>query len=137
MRRPDDGLSIMAWKFSKHYTREEARALLPQIRIWLEQLTQLRTQIQHQDEQLTRLLEKGNDAGGDLVNRWIKSLDQLRGVLKEFESREIQVKDLDRGLIDFPAFVGGQEVFLCWEKDEEDIEFWHDLDSGYAGRERL
>lgn len=137
MRRPDDGLSIMAWKFSKHYTREEARALLPQIRIWLEQLTQLRTQIQHQDEQLTRLLEKGNDAGGDLVNRWMKSLDQLRGVLKEFESREIQVKDLDRGLIDFPAFVGGQEVFLCWEKDEEDIEFWHDLDSGYAGRERL
>lgn len=137
MRRPDNGPSIMAWKFSKHYTREEARALLPQIRVWLEQLTQLRTQIQHQDEQLTRLLEKGNDAGGELVNRWMKSLDQLRGVLKEFESREIQVKDLDRGLIDFPAFVGGQEVFLCWEKDEEDIEFWHDLDSGYAGRERL
>ena len=35
------------------------------------------------------------------------------------------------------SIVGGKEVFLCWEKDEEDIEFWHDLDAGYAGRERL
>jgi len=40
-------------------------------------------------------------------------------------------------LIDFPAIIGGNEVFLCWEQDEEDIEFWHDLESGYAGRERL
>jgi hypothetical protein len=47
------------------------------------------------------------------------------------------LKDLERGLIDFPAIIGGKEVFLCWEQDEEDIEFWHDLDAGYAGRERL
>ena len=51
----------------------------------------------------------------------------------EFQRREIQVKDIDRGLIDFPALLGGKEVFLCWEQDEEDIEFWHDLDAGYAG----
>ena len=40
-------------------------------------------------------------------------------------------------LIDFPAIIGGREVFLCWEQDEDDIEFWHDIDAGYAGRERL
>ena len=55
----------------------------------------------------------------------------------EFQRREIQVKDIDRGLMDFPAIIGGKEVFLCWEQDEEDIEFWHELDAGYAGRERL
>ena len=55
----------------------------------------------------------------------------------QFQKREIIVKDLDRGLVDFPTLRGGQEVFLCWENGEEDIEFWHDLDSGYAGRERL
>ena len=43
----------------------------------------------------------------------------------------------ERGLVDFPAILAGREVFLCWEQDEEDIEFWHDLASGYAGRERL
>jgi hypothetical protein len=47
------------------------------------------------------------------------------------------VKDLERGLIDFPSFKGGREIFLCWEKDDEDIEFWHDLDAGYSGRERV
>jgi hypothetical protein len=40
-------------------------------------------------------------------------------------------------LIDFPALIGDKEVFLCWEKDEDDIEYWHDIDSGYAGREPL
>ena len=50
---------------------------------------------------------------------------------------ESQIKDLERGLIDFPAIVAGREVFLCWEQDEDDIEYWHDLDTGYAGREKL
>ena len=58
-------------------------------------------------------------------------------MLQEFQRREIQVKDLQRGLVDFPAMLEGREVFLCWEQDEEDIEFWHELDGGYAGRERL
>jgi hypothetical protein len=71
------------------------------------------------------------------VNEWVRTLADLRLALEEFRTREIVIKDLDRGLIDFPAIIGGREVFLCWEKDEDDIEFWHDLDSGYAGRERL
>jgi hypothetical protein len=58
-------------------------------------------------------------------------------VMGEFQRREILIKDIDRGLVDFPSIIGGKEVFLCWEKDEDDIEFWHDLDTGYAGRERL
>ena len=66
-----------------------------------------------------------------------KTLCEIKPILREFQSREIQIKDLDRGLIDFPAILGGKEVYLCWEKDEDDIEFWHDLDAGYAGRERI
>ena len=61
----------------------------------------------------------------------------FRDALGEFERREILIKDIDRGLLDFPALISGKEVFLCWEKDEEDIEFWHDLETGYGGRERL
>lgn len=127
----------MSWQFSKHYTRDEARALLPQVRQWLAELTELRQELHRQEEMLSGMLASGNDVGGAVVNRWVKTAARIRDVLRNFHEREIQIKDLDRGLIDFPAFVGGQEVFLCWEKDEEDIEFWHDLDSGYAGRERL
>jgi hypothetical protein len=71
------------------------------------------------------------------VNTWVRQLADLRGVLLEFERREVLVKDIERGLVDFPALIDGREVFLCWEKDETDIEFWHDLDAGYGGRERL
>ncbi len=79
----------------------------------------------------------GRDLGGDLVNSRVRTLAEIQELLLEFYRREIQVKDIDRGLIDFPAMLGGKEVFLCWEKGEEDIEFWHDLDAGYSGRERL
>jgi hypothetical protein len=67
----------------------------------------------------------------------VRTWAETKQTLAEFQKREIQVKDIDRGLIDFPAIINGKEVFLCWEQDEEDIEFWHDLESGYAGRERL
>jgi hypothetical protein len=124
-------------QFSKHYTREEARKLLPHIVEWLAELRRARDLLHHYDEQLGRALNRGEDLGGEVVNSQVKTLTCLRETLDRFRHREIQIKDLDRGLIDFPAYVGGKEVFLCWESGEEDIEFWHDLNSGYAGRERL
>jgi hypothetical protein len=127
----------MAHQFSKHYTREEAKALLPQVRKWLEQLEQSRDHLLKVDKRLSSLMEPGRDAGGELVNSWARTMADFRTAMSEFQQREILIKDIDRGLIDFPAIIGGKEVFLCWEKDEEDIEFWHDLDTGYAGRERL
>ena len=124
-------------KFKKHYTLEEARALLPQIREWLAVLTRVRRQLQRQDERLSQLLAQGDDLGGDSVNDWVRNVAALQRLLTHFHQREIQIKDLERGLIDFPAVMGGREVFLCWEQDEDDIEYWHDLDTGYAGREKL
>jgi hypothetical protein len=127
----------MSYRFDKHYTREEARALLPQIRLWLARLAQLRTVLQQQEKRIQGLIAPSADLGGGLVNDWLRTLVEIRELGLEFEQRQIQIKDLDRGLLDFPAIIAGREVFLCWEKDDEDIEFWHELDSGYAGRERL
>jgi hypothetical protein len=123
--------------FEKHYTREEARALLPEVREWLQNLVQLRAALDKTEETLNSLSAPGRDLGGSLVNEWVRTLAEIQKVLLEFYRREIQIKDLDRGLIDFPAVIGGKEVFLCWEQGEEDIEFSHGLDTGYAGRERL
>ena len=127
----------MAYQFKKHYTRDEARALLPQIRHWLKQLSTLRRKLGDCDQRLARLLAGGNDVGGETVNLWVRVAADVKATLAEFQRREIQIKELDRGLIDFPAILDGKEVFLCWEQDEDDIEFWHDLETGYAGRERL
>lgn len=127
----------MGHRFKRHYTRDQARALLPRVREWLKKLSESREQLEEYDQRLARLLAGGRDAGGETVNQWVNTLAGVQTTLREFHRREIQIKDLDRGLIDFPAIIGGREVFLCWEQDEEDIEFWHDLESGYGGRERL
>jgi hypothetical protein len=127
----------MAHQFDKHYTRDEARALLPDLRRWLKRLGELRADLQKYERRLTSLMASGADLGGELVNTWVRTLADMQEVLLEFYQREIQLKDLDRGLVDFPAIIGGKEVFLCWEQDEDDIEFWHDLETGFAGRERL
>ena len=127
----------MANQFRKHYTRDEARALLPQVRQWLKRIAESHAELEKFEGRMSGLMAPGCDLGGELVNKWVRTLADLEDVLVEFQRREIQVKDIDRGLVDFPAIVGGKEVFLCWEQDEEDIEFWHELDAGYAGRERL
>ena len=125
------------FRYSKHYTLEEARALLPQLRRELERLAQLRQQLEQLDDRLGTMLKEGCDVGGEQVNLWVRCLAEAKSIVVEFKSREIQIKDIERGLIDFPSLRQGREIFLCWEKDEGDIEFWHDLDTGYGGRERL
>ena len=123
--------------FRKHYTRDEARALLPQLAAWLDQLSSSRAQQDKLEERMRGMLAPGGDLGGATVNEWVRTLACIQNIILEFVRREIQVKDIERGLLDFPAIIDGKEVFLCWEKGEEDIEFWHELDAGYAGRERL
>jgi hypothetical protein len=123
--------------FSKHYTLPEARELLPQVRQWLDHLASGQSRVHALDEEVRALLAHGADAGGETVNELARAMSALQEVLLQFHRRQIQIKDVSRGLIDFPSLREGREVFLCWEKDEEDIEFWHDLETGYAGRERL
>jgi hypothetical protein len=127
----------MKTRFNKHYTREEASALIPQLRRWLGRVNDLREELAKCDRRLSGLRGGGEDLGGNLVGKWIKTIAEIKLVVDEFQRREIIIKDIERGLLDFPALIGGREVFLCWEKDEENVEFWHELDSGYAGRERL
>lgn len=123
--------------FTKHYSLEEARALLPRVRQWLDELGLLQERLKTLEKRVGSLLSAGDDVGGPSVNQLIRTLAECKDILERFRSHEIQIKDLDRGLIDFPSMRDGREVFLCWEKDEDDIEFWHDLEAGYTGRERI
>lgn len=127
----------MDYQFTKHYTREEATELLPQIREWLQQLDVLRASLRKHDQRVESLLDAGTDRGGPTVNDWVRTMADIQHVLEEFRSREIFIKDADRALIDFPAIVGGREVFLCWQTGEVSVEYWHDLEAGYGGREPL
>jgi len=79
------------------------------------------------DPQEPRAFEEEVDREAEAVVRCIERLERL-GVL---------VKDLDRGLVDFPALRDGEEVLLCWQVGEEDVGYWHGVAEGFAGRKPL
>lgn len=127
----------MSRRFHHHYSRDEARALIPRMRAWLLEIQELQRTLGKIQHRLNAVMSAGDDAGGVSVNENIRSVAHLRELTLEFENREICIKDVDRGLVDIPSLMGGREVFLCWELDEEDIEYWHEIDAGFSGREKL
>jgi hypothetical protein len=79
------------------------------------------------------------EAGGAYPGRDVaRSLVELSRAAGELEAVDIVLRDIDRGLIDFPALRDGEEVYLCWLVDEEDsIGFWHEPEAGFGGRRPL
>ena len=124
--------------FPKHFSVEEAREFLPQLRILFQRLHEARDRLQESDFHLAqRLIETGGDLGGAQVTSLARALGDLHCTLGGIQKLGVQIKEIDRGLVDFPHVRDGQEVFLCWELGEGDIEYWHELDTGYVGREKL
>ena len=64
-------------------------------------------------------------------------VDQMAAAVARIDGLGITLRDIERGLIDFPALAGGRQVWLCWELGEEDVEFWHELDTGFGSRRPL
>ena len=127
----------MSLLFRKHYSVEEAREMLPQIRAWFSEINALTGRIHETDQDFGPRIKAGEDLGGMAVSQQIRDMARVHSILREFHSREIQVKDLQRGLIDFPTLLDEREIFLCWEHAENDITQWHALESGFAGRQAL
>jgi hypothetical protein len=121
----------------RHYTIEEANSLL----LWVsEQLRRLRSARDLLgDEQAREALSEAAplDGGGEPGRLISEAFLELRAALVELQQCEVVLRDLDRGLVDFPSLREGREIYLCWEEGEDRIGFWHDLGAGYAGRRPL
>ena len=121
----------------RHFTREEANALLPRLKPLLRQLRDSRDELA--DPEVHETLSEsapGNGGGDEGVQVGVAFLD-VRRLLETLEEAGIVLRDIDRGLVDFPAVLGEQEVYLCWELGEDEVSHWHELDSGYRGRQPL
>ena len=64
-------------------------------------------------------------------------IDQMTAAVAQIDALGITLRDIERGLIDFPALTGGRQVWLCWQLGEDDVAFWHELDSGFGSRRPL
>ena len=124
-------------KHERHYTVEQANAALEFVGERLERLRSARLQLE--DEEAREALgEAAPSNGGGSPGRVVsEAFLELQRALGELQSMEIVLRDLERGLVDFPALRDGEEIYLCWEEGEEEIGWWHDQDSGYAGRQPL
>lgn len=129
----------------KHFTLEEANRLLPRLRPILEELIAVRREmgIKHDKMEMLRAHVRGNGATAEgrafaKLKEELESMAQeLRRGIEQIHQFGCLVKDLDTGLIDFPALRLGEEVFLCWRLGESSIAFWHTLQEGFAKRKPL
>jgi hypothetical protein len=129
------------------FTPEEANDTLPRLRPLLERLVEERRALVERAGELQAAQEvvTGNggrvDAGrmAGLQEAVARSAAEVAALVEELQGAGVQVKDLDRGLIDFPARhpESGETVLLCFELGEPGVEHWHDLEEGFAGRKRL
>ena len=127
----------MDYQYTKHYSVEEARGLLPSLRNWFEEIDALTDRIRELDELLAPRTKQGEDLGGTAPNQMIRDMARAHAILGNFHDRQIQINDLQKGLVDIPALLDEREVFLCWERTEPDITHWHTLETGYADRKPL
>jgi hypothetical protein len=123
--------------YERHFTRAEANAILPQLRPLLDQLREAKDELTD-SEAHEALAEAGPSNGGGEEGRQVGvAFLEVRRLLETIEQSGIVLRDIDRGLVDFPSLLDDREIYLCWEMGEEEVAFWHDLDTGYGGREPL
>ena len=124
-------------KHERHYTVEQANAAIAWVRERIDRMRAARDQLG--DEEARAALSdaapsNGGGAPGLVVS---EAFLDLQGALRDLQEMEVVLRDLERGLIDFPALRDGREVYLCLEDGEDEIAWWHDIEAGYGGREPL
>jgi hypothetical protein len=130
----------------RQFTLEEAQALLDStVRALAEQMVELRVEWRPLQQRWQKVVMKVGSNGGGMSASDTESLREqledltadLNDLIEEITSIGVQIKDVDKGLLDFPSTVDGEEALLCWHVGEPRIAFWHSPDDGFAGRRPL
>ena len=129
----------------RYFTPSEANELLVEVRPLAESLVQHRQGMRLAAERRARLTARIAGNGGDLDPQEPGELDEqfqreshaVTQAAERLERLGVLVKDLDSGLVDFPALHEGEEVLLCWQLGEDEVAHWHGVDEGFAGRKPL
>ncbi len=126
----------------KIYTLAEARELLPRLRPMLTEIRDLRREIAAHASTLKEMAPKTSGNGhapevARLEGRISNCVDTIRDRLEEISKLDVEVKDLEIGLVDFFSLREGRIVYLCWSVDEPTIAFWHEINTGFRGRQPL
>ena len=121
----------------RHYSVEEASAALPVVAELLARMRRARERLT--DSEARAALEEAapTNGGGEPGRTVSTGFLELRESLMGLRELDVVLRDLERGLVDFPSYRAGREVYLCWEEGEEEIAFWHEPEAGFSGRRPL
>ena len=129
----------------RHFTVEEANELLAEVRPLAEEMVRRRRALAAAWQRRGELAAAIEGNGGGVRPQELAELEASIGTESEELARCLDaihelgavVKDIDRGLVDFPALRDGEDVLLCWQLGENEIRYWHGTEEGFAGRKEL
>jgi len=124
----------------------EAQTLLPVVEALLRKAQAAGRRTADLDEEMQQLSQRIFLLGGMYVNvvaaarrraERDKTAQEVQDTLAEIDAIGVQVKDLEKGLLDFPSVLDGKSILLCWKLGEREIAYWHSPEDGFAGRKPL
>lgn len=129
----------------RYFTLDEANEAVEELRPVVERMVEHRRRFLVARDQRGALTEQAGSNGGDLTPTDFAEIEEelelqasaLAGCIEQLQAAGALVKDLDQGLLDFPAIRDGEEILLCWHLGEDEIKFWHGPEDGFAGRQPL
>lgn len=131
----------------QYFSVASANQTLPLVRAIVSDIVELYREVREREERLTRITRgRSKDARPDdpyseeveqVRQDLERDVDRLQGFIDELQELGVEFKDPVMGLVDFPAKRDGKEVCLCWKLGEPSVDFWHTVESGFQGRQRL
>lgn len=119
----------------QYFTLSEANLAMQAVRPLMDELQEIRSKILVHQPAAWPAMQKSAGNGGNLaLSKMVQEFDRLDAIIHRIQDLGAQIKDLNTGLLDFPALKDEREICLCWKQGEHDIAYWHEVDEGFAGR---
>jgi hypothetical protein len=122
----------------RYFTLEEANETLNFIRPLMDEVQRIRQKVlQNQPEAWPAIEKSAGNGGNRALSNMVQDFEKFDTLIHEIQATGALIKDVNLGLLDFPAQKDGREVYLCWKYGEGDIAFWHEVEAGFAGRQPI
>jgi len=129
----------------KYFTVAQANATLPLVRVIIRDITELAHALREREERLARVQPPARGVMGEAYREELQQMqaefardqERMREYQQELGNLGVELKDLYTGLVDFPCWMNNHEVYLCWRLGEPEVGYWHEVEDGFAGRQKL
>ena len=121
-----------------YFSLEQANAVAQAIRPMLSEILAIREAIMEDKPRVWPVIERAAGNGGSkIASEMAREFQRLDDLVREISATGAILRDINTGLVDFPAFREDREIFLCWRQDESSVSYWHEVDGGFSGRKLI